>query len=132
MRSMNIVDIVFVFIIIKRFKNRYGRVLSKSSFGYVQLVVGSSFVAVSLMFFGFMESQAFFLEWVGTFLVFAGLTCFTGKRITLPLSVVVLVGGSLGDILFLRNLSPLRWVLLNYMVFIHSLAGSFLGDAIRR
>ena len=132
MRSMNIVDIVFVFIIIKRFKNRYGCMLSKSSFGYVQLVVGSSFVAVSLMFFSYMENQAFFLEWVGTFLVFAGLTYFTGKRITLPLSVVVLVGGSLGDMLFLRNLSPLRWVLLNYMVFIHSLAGSFLGDAIRK
>jgi hypothetical protein len=129
---MSIVDIVFVFIIVKRFRNRYGPVLSKISFGYVQLVIGSGFVAVSLMFFSYMESQAFFLEWIGTFLVFAGLTYFIGKRITLPLSVVVLVGGSLGDILFLRNLSPLGWVLLNYMVFIHSLAGSFFGDAIRK
>jgi hypothetical protein len=94
--------------------------------------MGSSFVAASLMFFGYMESQAFFLEWIGIFLVFAGLTYFIGKRITLPLSVIVLVGGSLGDVLFLGNLSPLGWVLFNYMVFIHSLAGSLLGDAIRK
>lgn|GEM_PF-2573419 len=131
MCSMSVVDIVFIFIIIKRFKNRYGDVLSKSSFGYLQLVIGSSFVAVSLMFFSYIEGQAFLLEWIGTFLVFAGLAYFKGKGVTLPLSVVVLVGGSLGDVLFLRDLSPLRWVLFNYMVFIHSLAGSFLGDAIR-
>ncbi|MEM3032410.1 MAG: hypothetical protein QXK39_05815 [Nitrososphaerota archaeon] len=105
---------------------------SKSSVGYVQLVIGSCFVAVSLMFFSYMESQAFFLEWIGTFLVFTGLAYLKGRRMTLPLSIVVLVGGSLGDVLFLANLSPLKWILFNYMVFIHSLAGSFLGDAIRK
>jgi hypothetical protein len=129
---MSVIDTVFIFIIMKRFKDRYSPVLSKSSFGYVQLVMGSSFLAVSLMFFGYMESQAFFLEWIGTFLVFTGLTYFMGKKMTVPLSVVVLVGGSLGDVLFLGNLSPVRWVLFNYMVFMHSLAGSLLGDTIRK
>lgn len=38
--------------------------------------------------------------------------------------MVVLIIGSLGDVILLGGLSPLDWILVNYMVFIHSTAGS--------
>ena len=74
--------------------------------------------------------SAFILEWMGAFLAFYGLSQLIGTRISIALSGFVLVAGSLGDIVLLGGLTPLNWTMANYMVFIHSAAGSLTGQIV--
>ena len=76
------------------------------------------------------SAGAFILEWMGSFLAFYGLSQLIGTKTSITLSGVILVAGSLGDIILLGGLTPLNWTLVNYMVFIHSVAGTLTNHII--
>ncbi|GAG99705.1 unnamed protein product [marine sediment metagenome] len=84
---------------------------------------------ISIAILASLES-AYILEWMGAFLAFYGLSTITGTRTSITLSTLVLVAGSLGDIVLLDGLTPLTWTLTNYMVFIHSAAGTLTNHII--
>lgn len=93
------------------------------------IATGSMLISIALM--NLVSSDgAFILEWMGSFLAFYGLSLLLGPRTALTISAFVLLAGSLGDILFLGGLAPLNWTLINYMVFIHSVAGVFASTRI--
>jgi len=94
------------------------------------LVTGSALISIAVLKIVSSEG-AFILEWMGSFLAFYGLSHLIGPRRSMALSGVVLIVGSLGDIILLGRLTPLNWTLANYMVFIHSAAGSLAGGAVR-
>ena len=64
---------------------------------------------------------------MGSFLAFYGLSYLVGTRPVLSITGVVSVAGSLGDIYLLGGLSPLEWIIINYMVFIHAVLGALRG-----
>ena len=96
------------------------------------LAAGSALISAAVLPPAPFGSGAFILEWVGSFLAFYGLSYLAGQRLALALAGAVLVAGSLGDLALLGGLNPVGWALVNYMVFIHSAAGSLLGGAFRR
>ncbi len=89
------------------------------------LVAGSALISLSVLRLVF--SEGFFLEWVGAFLVFYGLSYLMGTRSTMPIAGVVLVAGVLGDMVLVGGLRPLDWVVVNFIVFIHASLGTFAG-----
>jgi len=93
------------------------------------LVTGSALISIAVLKIVSSEG-AFILEWMGSFLAFYGLSYLIGPRMSMALSGVVLIVGSLGDIILLGGLTPLNWTLANYMVFIHSTAGSLAGHIV--
>ena len=95
----------------------------------VPLLVG--FVLVSIAILVSLEG-AFMLEWMGAFLTFYGLSTLKGTKISIILSALVLVAGSIGDILLLGGLTPVNWTMANYMVFIHSAAGTLTSHIVTR
>ena len=95
------------------------------------LAVGSALISVAIVPLMLFGAGAFVLEWVGSFLAFYGLSYLAGTRISLPLAGVVLVAGSLGDMMLLGGLTPTGWALTNYMVFIHAIVGSLTGNLVR-
>jgi len=92
------------------------------------LVTRSALISIAVLEIVSSEG-AFILEWMGSFLAFYGLSYLAGPRVAITLSAAVLVAGSLGDIILLGGLTPLNCTLANYIVFIHSAAGS-LADHI--
>jgi len=76
---------------------------------------------------GFGINYAFLLEWIGSFLVFASISHRLSPKFALTLSFSALIIGSIGDFIFIKTPNPLGWVLTNYMVFIHGLAGTLAG-----
>lgn len=95
------------------------------------LATGSIMITIAVLNLPFPEG-AFIMEWMGSFLAFYGLSYLVGTRPVLPIAGAVLVAGSLGDMILLGGLTPAGWALTNYMVFIHSAAGSLAGDMIKR
>lgn len=93
------------------------------------LTTGSALISLAVLKI-FSSEGAFILEWLGAFLAFYGLSYLIGSRMSIALSGIVLVAGSLGDIVLLGGLAPLNWILANYMVFIHSAAGSLIGQLV--
>ena len=91
------------------------------------LITGSIMISIAVLV---SLEGAFILEWMGAFLAFYGLSHITGTRISIALSALVLVAGSIGDIILLGGLTPVNWTMVNYMVFIHSAAGSLTGQII--
>ena len=71
------------------------------------LAAGSALISVALLNSTLLEG-AFIMEWMGAFLAFYGLSYLTGPRTSLALSGVVLLAGSLGDIILLGGLTPLN------------------------
>ena len=96
------------------------------------LVTGSALIALAILPASPLGVWAFLLEWAGSFLAFAGISYLAGPTLALPLAGAVLVAGNMGDLVMIGGLNPIDWALVNYMIFIHSAAGSLLGDAIRR
>ena len=90
------------------------------------LVAGSALISVAVLNFAFSEG-AFILEWMGAFLAFYSLSYLFGPGRAMAFSGVVLVAGSLGDIILLGGMTPVDWTLANYMVFIHAALGSLSG-----
>lgn len=95
------------------------------------LAAGSALISVAILNIASSEG-AFIFEWVGSFLAFYGLSYLTGPRASIALSGVVLVIGSVGDMILLGGMTPLSWALINYMVFVHSAAGALAGYAVKR
>ncbi len=93
------------------------------------LVAGSILVSVAVLNLPFPEG-AFIFEWMGAFLTFYGLSYLVGTRPVLSITGVVLVAGSLGDIFFLGGLSPLEWVVVNSIVFVHAVLGALTGHVL--
>ena len=91
------------------------------------LTTGTALIAIAILV---TSEGAFILEWMGSFLAFYGLSQLIGTRISITLSGVILVAGSLGDIILLGGLTPLNWTIVNYMVFIHSAAGTLTNHII--
>ena len=102
---------------------------SRNLIAGLPLVTGSALISIAVLEIVSSEG-AFILEWMGSFLAFYGLSCLIGPRMSMALSGVVLIVGSLGDIILLGGLTPLNWTLANYMVFIHSAAGSLAGHIV--
>ena len=100
---------------------------SRSLVAGLPLATGSALISVAIIAF---PEGAFIMEWMGAFLAFYGLSYILGARAAMILSTVVLVAGSLGDIVFLGGLTPVNWTVANYMVFIHSAAGSLTGQMV--
>jgi len=61
------------------------------------LVIGSALISFAVLNLVFSEGF-FMLEWMGVFLALYGLSYLGGPRMAMALSGVVLVAGSLGDI----------------------------------
>lgn len=91
------------------------------------LAAGSIMVSIAVFNLPFPEG-AFIFEWMGSFLAFYGLSYLVGMRPVLPITVAVLVGGSLGDILLLGGLNPMEWIMINSVVFIHAVLGTLTGQ----
>ena len=102
---------------------------SRTIIAGLPLATGSALISLAVLKIVSSEG-AFILEWMGAFLAFYGLSYILGARASMSLSALVLVVGSLGDILLLGGLTPLNWTLANYMVFIHSAAGSLTGHIV--
>jgi hypothetical protein len=94
------------------------------------LVAGSALISLAVLNLVFSEGF-FMLEWMGAFLVFYGLSYLGGPRMAMALSGVVLVAGSLGDIVLLGGMTPLNWTMANYMVFVHAILGSLAGRVMK-
>ena len=95
------------------------------------LVAGSVLISVAVLGVAFSEG-AFMLEWMGAFLAFYGLSYLAGSRMAVALSGVILVAGIVGDIVFLGGMTPINWILTNYMVFIHAALGSLTGQIVAK
>jgi len=102
---------------------------SRNLIAGLPLATGSALISLAVLEIVSSEG-AFILEWMGAFLAFYGLSHLIGPRMSMTLSGAVLIAGSLGDILLLGGLTPLNWTLANYMVFIHSAAGSLTGHIV--
>ena len=102
---------------------------SRNIIAGLPLATGSALISLAVLEIVSSEG-AFILEWMGAFLAFYGLSNLIGSRISMNLSAAILIVGSLGDILLLGGLTPLNWTLVNYMVFIHSAAGSLTGHMV--
>ena len=102
---------------------------SRNLIAGLPLTTGSALISIAVLEIVTSEGS-FILEWMGAFLAFYGLSYLIGPRISIALSGVVLIAGSLGDILLLGGLTPLNWILANYMVFIHAAAGSLAGHIV--
>ena len=102
---------------------------SRSLVAGLPLATGSALISVAIIAF---PEGAFIMEWMGAFLAFYGLSHITGTRTSIILSALVLVTGSVGDIFILGGLTPVAWTLTNYMVFIHSCAGTLTNHIITR
>jgi hypothetical protein len=100
---------------------------SRNLIAGLPLATGSALISLAIIAF---PEGAFIMEWMGAFLAFYGLSHLIGPRASMTLSGAVLIVGSLGDILLLGGLTPLNWTLANYMVFIHSAAGSLTGHIV--
>ena len=94
------------------------------------LITGSSMILIAVLNLPFPEG-AFIFEWMGSFLVFYGLSYLIGTRFSLPITGAILVAGSLGDISFLGGFNPLEWILINYLVFIHAVLGTLTGQILK-
>ena len=94
------------------------------------LVAGSALIGVAVLNLPFPEG-AFILEWMGAFLALYGLSYLAGSRVAIAVSGVVLVAGVVGDIVLLGGLTPVGWVITNYMVFVHAVVGSMAGHMLR-
>jgi len=102
---------------------------SRNLIAGLPLTTGSALISIAVLEIVSSEGS-FILEWMGAFLAFYGLSYLAGPRVAITLSAAVLVAGSLGDILLLGGLTPVNWILANYMVFIHSAAGSLAGHIV--
>lgn len=103
---------------------------SRSITAGLPLAAGSIMISIAVLNLPFPEG-AFIMEWMGSFLAFYGLSYLVGTRPVLPIAGAVLVAGSLGDMTLIGGLSPLDWIIVNYMVFIHAALGALAGRAIR-
>jgi hypothetical protein len=103
---------------------------SRSLVAGLPLVAGSALISLAVLNLVFSEGF-FMLEWMGAFLVFYGLSYLGGPRMAMALSGVVLVAGSLGDIVLMGGVTPLNWTMANYMVFVHAVLGSLAGRVMR-
>jgi len=103
---------------------------SRSLVAGLPLVAGSALISLAVLNLVFSEGF-FMLEWMGAFLVFYGLSYLGGPRMAMALSGVVLVAGSLGDIVLMGGVTPLNWTMANYMVFVHAVLGSLAGGVMR-
>jgi hypothetical protein len=104
---------------------------SRSLIAGLPLLVGSALISLAVLNLVFSEGF-FMLEWMGAFLVFYGLSYLGRPRMAMALSGAVLVAGSLGDIVLLGGMTPLNWTMANYMVFVHAILGSLVGNIFRR
>lgn len=95
------------------------------------LAAGSALISVAVMPSTRPMAGAFIFEWMGSFLAFYGLSYLMGPRPALHLAGAVLVAGSLGDLALLGGLTPAGWAVVNYMVFVHAIAGSMAGHILR-
>jgi len=103
---------------------------SKSLVAGLPLVSGSALISLAILNLVFSEGF-FMLEWMGVFLALYGLSYLCGPRLAIILSGVVLVSGSLGDIVLLGEMAPINWIMANYMLFVHAVLGSIVGRVIR-
>jgi len=103
---------------------------SRSLTAGLPLATGSIMISIAVLNLPFPEG-AFIMEWMGAFLALYGLSYLAGSRVAITLSGVVLVAGVLGDIILLGELTPVSWVITNYMVFVHAVAGSMAGHMLR-
>lgn len=94
------------------------------------LVVGSALISLAVLNLVFSEGF-FILEWMGAFLALYGLSYLCGPRVAMTISGVVLVAGSLGDIVLLGGMTPVNWIMANYMLFVHTVLGSLAGGVMR-
>lgn len=103
---------------------------SRSLTAGLPLAAGSIMISIAVLNRPFPEG-AFIMEWMGSFLAFYGLSYLVGTRPVLPIAGAILVAGSLGDMTLIGGLSPLDWIMVNYMVFIHAALGALAGRAMR-
>ena len=95
------------------------------------LAAGSALIALAVLPSP-LGGWAFLLEWAGSLLAFAGISYLAGPKLAFTLAGGILVTGNIGDLVLIGGLNLVDWALINYMIFIHSAAGSLLGDAFRR
>lgn len=86
-------------------------------------------ISIAVLNLPFPEG-AFIFEWMGSFLVFYGLSCLVGTSSVLPFTGAVLLAGSLGDIVLLGGFGPLEWIIVNFIVFIHAVLGALTGHVL--
>lgn len=96
------------------------------------LAAGFLLISMAILPSTCFGSGAFVLEWVGSLLIFYGLSYMAGSIPCMSLAGAVLVAGVIGDIKLLGGASPIDWAITNYMVFVHSVLGSFAGPLVRR
>jgi len=95
------------------------------------LVVGGLLIAAAILPMKAPYWQfAAFMEWVGAFLAFTGLSYLLSPRFAFFFSVTAFVLGTLIDALF-AGFSPIGWSLTNYMVFVHSFLGVLIGNLLK-
>jgi len=88
------------------------------------MVLGGLLIATGLIQ---ATPYAAFLEWAGSLLAFTGISRLLNAKFALTLASSAFIMGSVGDLLFIKNPSPLNWTLTNYMVFVHALTGTLAG-----